>query len=381
MFLDSQMPVPCTTGNQAPSLSVSPVGGEYTIGETVQVSLTATDSSDSNPIIRYTVDDSTPTSSSPIYNSPITITTNTTVKAIAFDAEGLASNIISETYTFTEQSSGMTVYYKGNLTNPSIYFWNTNPASLTTSWPGENMTDIGNGWFSYTFDGVDCTNLIFSNNGANQTADLQRCGDGWYSNGTWYDEQPNSNDLKVYFKSDSFSDPEIYFWNTSPSNLTTSWPGESMQPEANGWYSYTFTDTNCANVIFSNNGNSQTADLSRCSEGWYYNGTWYDQNPNTLSSRNITLNNTKFLSNEMLIYPNALNEKSVVEVTNSDDNTLIKIEFINIYGTSQTIVDTKINSGIHKFKLNEIQDRLASGIYFCRVTLNGKSMIKKVIKK
>ncbi len=381
LFLDSQMPLPCTTGNQAPNLSVSPVGGEYTIGETVEVTLTATDSTDPNPVIRYTVDDSTPTNSSPVYNSPISITTNTTVKAVAFDAEGLASNIISETYTFTAQSSeSMTVYYKGDITNPDIYFWNTSPATLTTSWPGENMTDIGNGWFSYTFEGVECTNLIFSNNGANQTADLQRCGDGWYLNGTWYDEQPSSNDLKVYFKSDSFSDPEIYFWNTSPSNLTTSWPGESMQLEANGWYSYTFTDTDCANIIFSNNGNSQTADLSRCSEGWYYNGTWFDQNPN-ISSRNITTNSGSLIADAMIVYPNSLNEKSVVEITNTTNNATLKVEFISIYGASQTIVDTTINSGVHKFKLNETQSNLASGIYFCRVSLNGKSMIKKVIKK
>jgi hypothetical protein len=34
--------------------------------------------------------------------------------------------------------------------------------------------------------------MIFSNNGSNKTADLNRCGDGWYTNGAWSSTNPNA---------------------------------------------------------------------------------------------------------------------------------------------------------------------------------------------
>ncbi len=384
LFLDSQMPAPCVVGNQAPELTVTPVGGEYTVGETVLVTLSATDDSDANPTIRYTLDGTTPSATSMVYNGSLSINSNTTVNAIAYDSEGLGSNLISETYSFVESSDGITIYYKGNLNNPSLYFWNTSPGSLTTSWPGEGMTAIGNGWFSYTLDDVDCTNLIFSDNGANQTADLQRCGDGWYFNGTWYDNNPDDDqtgqNLTVYFKSDSFNDPEIYFWGATPSGVTTSWPGEQMIDAGNGWYSYTFTNTECSNVIFSNNGNSQTPDLNRCSNGWYYNGTWYDNNPDNLQLRSSNLE-LKKVFDSISIYPNAINENSVVRISNSIDASDLKIELISVYGSSQTIVDKNIGVGSYQFKLNAAERQLASGIYFCKISINGESTIKKLIKK
>ncbi|CAL2082466.1 starch-binding protein [Tenacibaculum sp. 190524A05c] len=453
----------------------------------IQVSMEAYGGSGSLEIF-YTTDNSNPNQSSNRYTSSFTINSSSTVKAIAFDSNGIASDIVTQNFTigpiqglhvyfkkpdswsqvnvhywnespdvlpasnwpgpemnqigntdwyeyifngvtstnllFNDNGNaktddlvraqdgwfqdnqwfdtdprdnttpddpdpdpvdGITIYYKGNISNPNIYYWNTSPGTATTSWPGENMTDIGNGWFSYTFSNVNCTNLIFSRNGNNQTDDLQRCGDGWYFNGTWHDsnpeEQPSGNDLNIYFKSDSYSNPEIYFWNVTPSNLTTTWPGETMTLQSNGWYKYTFSNTDCSNIIFSNNGSSQTTDLNRCSEGWYYNGTWYDSNPDNLQARTNSISSTSNHPDLISIYPNSINENSKVRIGNSNGKTDLKIEVISVYGTSQTLVDTKINSGMHEFKLNEIQNQLTNGIYFVRVTMNGKTTVKKIIKK
>ncbi|MBN1599472.1 MAG: starch-binding protein [Bacteroidales bacterium] len=74
-----------------------------------------------------------------------------------------------------------------------IYFWNASDGS-TTSWPGEQMTSEGGSWYRYTFSSASSTNLIFSNNGSNQTSDLYREGDGWYYDGSWYSSQPNTDD-------------------------------------------------------------------------------------------------------------------------------------------------------------------------------------------
>ncbi|MFY7672210.1 starch-binding protein [Tenacibaculum sp. MEBiC06402] len=473
----------CVNG---PSKPIVNINSNATQSENpIQVSMEAFGGSGSLEIF-YTTDNSNPNQSSNRYTSSFTINNSSTIKAIAFDNNGIASDIVTQNFTigpieglhvyFKKPASwsqvnvhywnespdvlpvsnwpgpemnqigntdwyeyifngvtstnllfndngnaktddlvraqdgwfqdnqwfdsdprdnstpddpdpvdGITIYYKGNISNPNIYYWNTSPGAATTSWPGENMTAIGNGWFSYTLSNVNYTNLIFSSNGNNQTDDLQRCRDGWYFNGTWHDsnpeEQPTGNDLNIYFKSDSYSNPEIYFWNVTPSNLTTTWPGETMTLQGNGWYKYTFSNTNCSNIIFSNNGSSQTGDLNRCSNGWYYNGTWYDSNPDNSQSKTSSIFSTSSHPDLISIYPNSINENSKVRIGNLNGKTDLKIEVISVFGTSQTLVDTKINSGMHKFKLNEIQNQLTNGIYFVRVTMNGKTTVKKIIKR
>jgi len=285
-----------------------------------------------------------------------------------------------------DTADGITIYYKGNLSNPTLYFWNTSPGTQTTAWPGESMTDIGNGWFSYKLNAANCTNLIFSSNGSNKTPDLQRCGDGWYYNGTWYDSNPNEqpdngNDLTVYFKSDSFSNPEIYFWNVTPSNVTTSWPGESMQLESNGWYSYTFSNTDCANIIFNDNGSSQTTDLSRCSNGWYYNGNWSDTMPTSRQSRNISIEKEDVIDNYVTIYPNPITENSTIELYAPKDQSRVSIEITNLYGASEVIYNETVLQGKHSFALKNQNSKRANGIYFCRIRVNNKVHTHKVIIK
>ncbi len=270
--------------NQPPSLTMSPSGGVFALGESVSVTLTATDDDPGGLEIFYTTDGTEPSQSSELYTTSLLLNADITIRAIAFDQEGLASDVISNNFLFTDDSTdSMTIYYKGEMANPTIYYWNTSPETLTTSWPGNTMTDMGNGWFSFTLSGVTCSNLIFSSSGSNQTEDLQRCNDGWYYNGSWYDTNPEgsqqSEELTVYFKPESYSNPSIYFWNVTPSGVSTVWPGESMSPSGNGWYQYTFSNTNCANLTFSDNGASQTADLNRCDDGWYHNEAWTDTCP------------------------------------------------------------------------------------------------------
>ncbi|MDH7447026.1 starch-binding protein [Aquimarina sp. 2201CG14-23] len=369
---------PRNTENTPPLVTMSPEGGSFIEGETISVSLSATDNTPEGLKIYYTLNGDQPNTSSILYTSAISIDADTTVKAIAYDTEGLSSEIISNSFTFSESSGSMTIYYKGTLSNPSIYYWNTTPIETSTAWPGNNMTDIGNGWFSYTFDTVNCANLIFSNNGANQTGDLQRCGDGWYYNGVWYDSNPEQNqDLTVYFKSDSFTSPSIYFWSVTPSGNTTSWPGESMTADIDDWYRYTFSNTSCANMIFSNNGTSQTSDLNRCQNGWYYNGVWYDQNPD-----NLRLNNTmddKVFEDKIEIFPNPLTANSMLQLSIPKSKSHLRIEIINVYGASETIINQQVDKGEHQYQLGE--KSLASGIYFCKITLNGKSFTRKILKQ
>lgn len=112
----------------------------------------------------------------------------------ALGKTGTASQQIAVTNT----QASMTLHFKmpANWTNtPYLYYWNTNPAPLTITWPGVPMISEGNGWWRYTLIGANCANLIFNNNGSPQTTDLYRCGDGWYNNG-WTTDASSFTTLK-----------------------------------------------------------------------------------------------------------------------------------------------------------------------------------------
>lgn len=76
----------------APTFSLE--SGVYTSAQT----LTLTPAEGTT--VYYTLDGTAPTKESTLYTAPIAITTTTTVKAIAYDAAGNASKVVSETYTF-----------------------------------------------------------------------------------------------------------------------------------------------------------------------------------------------------------------------------------------------------------------------------------------
>ena len=81
---------------QAAAPTFSPGGGTYDSAQTVTISTTT-----SGATIRYTLDDSAPTASSPVYDGPITVSQTTTIKAYAAKAGMTNSAIASATYTIT----------------------------------------------------------------------------------------------------------------------------------------------------------------------------------------------------------------------------------------------------------------------------------------
>lgn len=84
--------------DSAATPTATPPAGEVTSGATVSLASTT-----QNAVIRYTTDGTDPTETSPIYSSPIGITEETTIKAIA-TAEGLAaSDVLEAHYTVTAQ--------------------------------------------------------------------------------------------------------------------------------------------------------------------------------------------------------------------------------------------------------------------------------------
>lgn len=103
-------PAPTPTPTPTPSVSAPVISGTSPFETSTSVSMSA----ESGAEIRYTTDGSTPTSSSTLYSSPITLNATTTVKAIAIK-DGVASSVASSTFTKSEQPvSGRTFTVNGN---------------------------------------------------------------------------------------------------------------------------------------------------------------------------------------------------------------------------------------------------------------------------
>lgn len=178
-----------------PILSLDTPSGNYASG-CANIGLSANEGT-----IYYTLDGSTPTQNDKVYNGNFDLCGNIgetkNIKAIAINENG-ASNIIEGTYTFNEASS-MTVYFKANCSNPTLYFWGVVDGTASTVWPGESMqaSSTYDGYYEYTIEG-SCTNLILLCDGNKVTEDeMNICGDVWYDNGWVSEPQPITPDTEV----------------------------------------------------------------------------------------------------------------------------------------------------------------------------------------
>src|SRR5437867_8108468 len=123
-----------------PTVSASPVSGIYTSAQSV--TLTATEPS----IIYYTTDGSTPTISSPVYSSPVSISTTSTLKFFAKDTAGNIGNTVTASYTIdttppTVSASPVSGTYNSiqsvtlTASEPSTIYYTTDGTTPTVSSP------------------------------------------------------------------------------------------------------------------------------------------------------------------------------------------------------------------------------------------------------
>ncbi|HDR7872382.1 chitobiase/beta-hexosaminidase C-terminal domain-containing protein [Bacillus mobilis] len=91
--------VSATTSNTAPTDTTPPVVSATPVGGTFSSVQTVTLSANEAATIYYTLDGSTPTTSSPVYSNPITISTNKTLKYIGKDTAGNISAVQTQVYT------------------------------------------------------------------------------------------------------------------------------------------------------------------------------------------------------------------------------------------------------------------------------------------
>ena len=192
------------------------------------------------------------------------------------------------------------------------YMWNGSGSDNNHAWPGEAMTDMGNGVWRYQFN-KNYENIIFNiGSNATQTGDMQFPGAGYlYDNKTeqWtlYEVKPTGGTSPtttqptqsvqptqpsttsptgkyVYCENEAgWSAVYAYMWNgTSDSNAA--WPGVKMTNIGGNTWRYE-VPRNFQKIIFNIGSNqTQTADMAYPGDGYCYNNKtkeWevYDTSP------------------------------------------------------------------------------------------------------
>ena len=279
----------CSSGcTSSFAVTISPTGGNY--APPISVSMSASGGSGSSTI-RYTTDGTLPSVSSPIYTTPFSVSTATTVKAIAFDALGNLTPIDAQTYTF-DPIPDIIVYFKRPSdwnTNIKIHYWDVTPTGVyaNTTWPGVAMIPVCGDWYKFKFSGITNTNIVFNDGAGKQTVDLSRSATGYYDNG-WLTSTPtitsppsvsvtpagpqtSTNPIAVTVTGTVCSGNATIYYTTDGSTPTTS------SPSAINTLSLNITQTTILKVFAADNTNavsptqSHTYTITQAGQGfWVY---------------------------------------------------------------------------------------------------------------
>lgn len=241
-------------------------------------------------------------------------------------------------------ASGDTVYVRvpAGWSEAHCYMWNDGSGS-NGDWPGPKMTATSeSGVYAYTLT-ADYGKIIFNNGnsgvGTNQTEDMTYSNyngyicdlskgvssPSWsvYSSGGDTPTTPTqpvdpSGNFVIYMKNSAkWSTPTCYLWNGSggAGNENHSWPGIAMSLVGEDVWMLS-TTTTYANVIFSNNGASQTTDLSARNGYMFDNQTnsWsvYDTSPLQVKSVSADPDSNLYVGMEIALSANAVSTDGTV---------------------------------------------------------------------
>lgn len=239
--------------NVSPNISFDPIQNSWQ--DPIEVTVSAIDTNDPNPVLYYTTDGSDPdyNATSAVSNFSLNITETTTINVFAVDFEGNASDIISKTYYIGEGDT-FNIYFKKPIdwtTTPNVYIWNTVPENTSLpAWPGQAMNALGCGdWYYYTFQNVVSANIIFNGSGT-QTPDLFVDEEAWYDWDTgWLSEPPTIDNPCLSITPDGGTYPPGSNINVSLSATDTN------QEVVTIYYTIDGTDPTISSNSFINSGN------------------------------------------------------------------------------------------------------------------------------
>lgn len=136
------------------------------------------------------------------------------VLAVSVGAVSVGAATLNKNSVSADEKVGITVHFKSTEVEPYIYYWNSLPQNIETTYPGVKMTKDatqGEGWYTYTFDKLTKVNMIFTDKDGKQlTAELTRnTGEWWlYKNRVWRSSNPDNADSP---EDVDFREESIYF--------------------------------------------------------------------------------------------------------------------------------------------------------------------------
>lgn len=244
------------------SLNEAATSGWYKIGDGSQISLTSGTSK------TFTI------------GSDMTYGESVTVSWSATDGSGIYTG--EATYRKMDPNAPTGYVYLKNTSGwatPAVWAW-TSSANCTSKgvWPGDAMTHFeGDLWIWEVPAGKPMpTQIIFSNNGSPQTADLTYVDCATYNcNGTILDDgdggtaSPDPEGFLIYFDNSlsNWEPVNVHFWGGVSSSQ---WPGVTMDYRRDlSLYSYTVPG-GTTGLVFNNTNGTQTADFTAIA-GHVYN--------------------------------------------------------------------------------------------------------------
>lgn len=222
----------------------------------------------------------------------------------------------NKTIEHTIAQNGVTIHYKWNdSTTPHFYYTNMNGEGISMSYPGIPMEQEAEGWYSYTIKDVkDLKFRIVIEDIDFQTADIScEAGEYWFDEDRFvknptegYEEAMAGRDAKrtvtdeeakeviadtmramavtktdvsnegivIHYPSD-WDKVQLYAWNGLPNDVDFDWPGEVLEKDEQGYYTYIFKNVSKVNFLFTN-GTEQSEEftLTKSGEYIYYDGKW-----------------------------------------------------------------------------------------------------------
>ncbi len=374
----------CPIATGKPELTITP--DSSTVIGSVNVSMSATNSGD----IFYTLGDALPDANSTPYTGAFSINTPgvTKVNAIAINSIG-SSNVITKTYTITQNTSRYTVNFKkpNAWSTAYIYLFNKNTNSALPgfpAWPGIQMTVLDSTpWYTYTIDQDVEVGIVFNDNGGSQTDDLFRTSDGWYDN-QWTDicsgDCPDIIDtsFKVYFKKPpTWGSTFIYIYDKNingPIAGAPAWPGTAMNPiPGTSWYSITIDQNVEVGIVFNDNGGAQTDDLCRTTTGWY-DDRWFDTCPRECPDGKVAAGNDINLVKPLT---NPFSDTLTLSFFGDTNKKPISAMLYTLNGKRTTIIPNKI---IKASTVTVDTSDLPKGMYILKVLSGNGTQIVKLVK-
>ena len=180
-------------GEKIITISANIQGGTYTSEQTITLTPSL-----SNAEIYYTLDGTTPTTSSTRYTNSIKISSTTTLKAIAVEGDTISS-VYEQKYIIVDPSEVSKIYFQkpsgwGSSINVYIYNEESGSTKKVASWPGVSMTNEGNGLYSYALSNWNENAYVIFNDGSKQVPGASQQGfllkngeSKIYKDGTWSD--------------------------------------------------------------------------------------------------------------------------------------------------------------------------------------------------